>query len=149
MRGRKWAVLLKNDGLLPLEKGGTLAVIGPNAKAAQIMGGGSAQLNPHYMVSPWDGLLAKLGENALTYAAGCTNTLFEPLLNGPIEVDYFKGRAFEGPVAGHQSLESGTTFWIPPIGGSAVDPADFSARKRAKFTPDNAGLRSRFRRSSP
>ena len=138
--GAEGAVLLKNDGLLPLAKGGMLAVIGPNAKVAQIMGGGSAQLNPHYMVSPWDGLLAKLGENALTYAVGCTNALFEPLLMGPVEVDFFRGRAFSGPVAGHQTLESGTAFWIPPIGGGAVDPADFSARIGAKFTADTDGL---------
>ena len=54
-------MLLKNDGLLPLAETGTIAVIGPNAKVAQIMGGGSAQLNPHYAVSPWDGLVARQG----------------------------------------------------------------------------------------
>ena len=50
-------MLLKNDGILPLDPASTgrIAVIGPNAKVAQIMGGGSAQLNPHYRVSPWDG----------------------------------------------------------------------------------------------
>ena len=47
--GAEGAVLLKNDGMLPLDRSsGKIAVIGPNAKAAQIMGGGSAQLNPHY-----------------------------------------------------------------------------------------------------
>src|SRR5204863_4610707 len=56
--GAEGAVLLKNDGLLPLDvaHAGKIAVIGPNAKSAQIMGGSSAQLNPHYMVSPWEGL---------------------------------------------------------------------------------------------
>ncbi|MDZ7904575.1 MAG: glycoside hydrolase family 3 N-terminal domain-containing protein [Cypionkella sp.] len=45
--GTQSIVMLKNDrGILPLPKAGTLAVIGPNAKTAQIMGGGSAQLNP-------------------------------------------------------------------------------------------------------
>ena len=57
--GAEGAVLLKNDGMLPLDRpAGRIAVIGPNAKIAQIMGGGSAQLNPHYRVSPWDGLVA-------------------------------------------------------------------------------------------
>ena len=56
--GAEGTVLLKNDGLLPLGREGTIAVIGPNAKVAQIMGGRSAQLNPHYRVSPWDGLVA-------------------------------------------------------------------------------------------
>ena len=50
--GAEGAVLLKNDGLLPLRREGSVAVIGPNARVAQIMGGGSAQLNAHYAVSP-------------------------------------------------------------------------------------------------
>ena len=46
-------VLLKNEGLLPLKKNiKKLAVIGPNAKNAQIIGGGSASLMPHYQVQP-------------------------------------------------------------------------------------------------
>ena len=43
-------------------------MIGPNAKVAQIMGGGSAQLNPHYRVSPWEGLVAALGADPLPSA---------------------------------------------------------------------------------
>ncbi len=38
-------VLLKNAGALPFPKGTTVAVIGPNARAARIMGSGSAQLD--------------------------------------------------------------------------------------------------------
>ncbi len=44
-------VLLKNsDDLLPLnlDEIKTIAVIGENARWAQIMGGGSSQVNPHY-----------------------------------------------------------------------------------------------------
>ncbi len=94
--GAEGTVLLQNDGLLPLAKTGTVAVIGPNAKVAQIMGGGSAQLNPHYAVSPWDGLVSALGEAALSYAPGCTNHRFEPLLTGR-----FHGRILSWPgVAG-------------------------------------------------
>lgn len=78
--GAEAAVLLKNDGLLPLDPAtlGKIAVIGPNAKVAQIMGGGSAQLNPHYAVSPWQGLEAKFGEDRLIFAPGATNQRFEP-----------------------------------------------------------------------
>ena len=68
-------------------------MIGPNARTAQIMGGGSAQLNPHYRVSPWDGLVAALGgEDRLDYALGCTNQRFEPLLTGPLKVEFFASR---------------------------------------------------------
>ena len=46
-------VLLKNNDLLPLKSNvKNLAIIGPNAKEAQIIGGGSASLKPHYQAHP-------------------------------------------------------------------------------------------------
>lgn len=138
--GAEGAVLLKNDGLLPLARTGTLAVIGPNARVAQIMGGGSAQLNPHYAVSPWDGLAAALGDDALTFAPGCTNHRWEPLLKGTFTVEFHRGRNLQGPVVHRETLTDLQSFWIPPIGGGQVDPADFSARITGSFTPDASGL---------
>ncbi len=46
-------VLLKNDGILPLDKTALdrIAVLGPNAAEPRVMGGGSAQINAHYKVS--------------------------------------------------------------------------------------------------
>src|SRR5690606_16284317 len=90
--GADAAVLLKNDGVLPLASKGRIALIGPNAKTARIMGGGSAQLNAHYRVSPWEGLAAALGEERLAYAEGCTNHRFEPVIRGPFEVEFFANR---------------------------------------------------------
>ena len=53
-------VLLKNDGMLPLKKDiKKLAIIGPNAKEAQIIGGGSASLRPHYQVHPLEAIQEK------------------------------------------------------------------------------------------
>ena len=52
-------VLLKNDdGMLPIDRSSiaTLAVVGPNAERARIMGGGSASFTPHYRVPPLDAL---------------------------------------------------------------------------------------------
>ncbi len=69
--GAEGIVLLKNaGGILPLQAAGlqSIAIIGPNARTAQIMGGGSAQLNPHYRISPWDCLVAALGAERLAYA---------------------------------------------------------------------------------
>ena len=56
-------MLLRNEGVLPLEPGSlrTLAVIGPNADRAQIMGGGSASLRPHYRIAPLDAFRARFG----------------------------------------------------------------------------------------
>lgn len=138
--GAEGMVLLQNDGLLPLAPPkGRIAVIGPNAKVAQIMGGGSAQLNPHYAVSPWQGLVDRLGAAALTYAPGCTNHRWEPLFTGPLEVDFFADRSLSGPVAHHETLDKGTAFWVPPFAGGQVDPNAFSARMRGAFTPAESG----------
>ncbi len=138
--GAEGAVLLKNDGLLPLAKAGSVAVIGPNAKVAQIMGGGSAQLNPHYMVSPWQGLVNALGTEALTYAPGCTNDRFEPMLQGAFKVEFFAGKALQGAAVHSETLNDFMAFWIPPLGGGKVDPFNFSARVTGTFTPEVSGL---------
>jgi beta-glucosidase len=138
--GAEGAVLLKNDGLLPLAKEGTIAVIGPNAKVAQIMGGGSAQLNPHYAVSPWEGLVAAGGEERLTFAPGCTNHRHEPMLTGEFTVQFFAGRALQGPVLHEESMGAVLAFWFPPIGGGKINPGDFSARIRGQFVPEVSGL---------
>ncbi len=61
---RESVVLLKNDRqVLPLDPKSlkSIAVIGPNADAARIGGGGSAEVKPFYSVSPLAGLLNGLG----------------------------------------------------------------------------------------
>ena len=138
--GAEGAVLVKNDGVLPLAKAGTVAVIGPNAKVAQIMGGGSAQLNPHYMVSPWDGMVGAVGEANLRFAPGCSNHRFEPVLSGAFKVEFFAGKALQGPVAHTEVLNDLMAFWIPPLGGGKVDPFNFSARVTGVFVPEASGL---------
>ena len=139
--GAEGMVLLKNDGgLLPLpETIGTIAVIGPNARAARIMGGGSAQLNAMHAVAPWDGLAARLGTDRLVFAEGCTNHRWEPILSGDLTIDYFDNPNLEGsPV--HTGMEKNAVqFWIPPIGGGKVDPRAFSARLTSSFTPPLSG----------
>lgn len=138
--GAEGAVLLKNDGLLPLAREGSVAVIGPNAKVAQIMGGGSAQLNPHYAISPWDGLAMALGEGALSFAPGCTNHRFEPILAGDFTVQFFGGKVLQGPVLHEEKMGSVLGFWFPPLGGGKVDAFNFSARITGTFVPEASGL---------
>lgn len=78
-------VLLKNErNALPLQRSElrSIAIIGPNAQVAQIMGGGSAQVNPHYRVTPFEGILAKVGEQTtVQYEQGCTSHKQLPLMN--------------------------------------------------------------------
>ena len=51
-------VLLKNEEVLPFDKTkiSKIALIGPNVKDSQIIGGGSAGLKPHYEVHPLEGI---------------------------------------------------------------------------------------------
>ena len=61
---QKSAVLLTNDGTLPLDRGKTqrLAVLGRLAGLANTGDYGSSRVRPPYVVSPLDGLKAYLGE---------------------------------------------------------------------------------------
>lgn len=139
--GAQAMVLLKNDGdLLPLcDNLPTIAVIGPNARRARIMGGGSAQLNAMHAVSPWDGVTERLGSARVVFAEGCTNHRWEPLWSGDLTVDYFANTNLAGDPVHSEPLRDATQFWIPPIGGGKVDPKAFSARISGQFTPDATG----------
>ena len=140
--GAEGAVLLKNDGLLPLAqpREGRIAVIGPNAETAQIMGGGSAQLNPHYAISPLAALSNRLGQEALAHAPGCTNHRWEPLLKGRFRVEFFAAGQMDGTPLHVEEMTDLTAFWIPPVAGGAVSPTGFSARVTGSFTPQVSGL---------
>jgi len=69
-------VLLKNEhGILPLKPTGPIkvAIVGGNAKAAVLSGGGSAALKSSYFVSPYQGILDALSEGEkvdVTYCEG-------------------------------------------------------------------------------
>jgi len=73
-------VLLKNNNLLPLKSDiKNLAIIGPNAKEAQIIGGGSASLKPHYQAHPLEAFENKLGDQTnISYAKGCHTHKYLP-----------------------------------------------------------------------
>ena len=137
--GAAATVMLKNDGVLPLATSGKIAVIGPNAKTAQIMGGGSAQLNAHYRISPWQGLVSALGEDRLSFAAGCTNHRFEPILRGALTVEYFANQTLSGEPVHVGSMDEAQAFWIGQVAEGKVDPLHFSARIHGTFTPEASG----------
>lgn len=77
-------VLLKNEGavlpLRPKEQGiKKIAIVGGNAKASVLSGGGSAALKPSYFISPYDGFAKAIGSDVeLTYAEGAVGS-FTPL----------------------------------------------------------------------
>lgn len=141
--GAEATVLLKNDGLLPLDRTGLkrIAVIGPNSKVAQIMGGGSAQLNAHYRVSPWDGLVNALeGEDRLGFAQGATNQRFEPVIPGPLKAEYFASTDLSGGPVHAETMDAAQAFLIGALGGGNVDPTAFSLRVTGSCVPQENGL---------
>ncbi|APO87321.1 glycoside hydrolase family 3 protein [Marivivens sp. JLT3646] len=138
--GAEGMVMLKNDGVLPLSPEAKVALIGPNAKEVKIMGGGSAQLNPHYMVSPFDALLARIGVENLSFAKGCTNHRWEPILTGDFELSFYRGHDLTSEPAHTQSMDSVNAFWVPPFAGGQVDPTNFAAKITGTYTPTTSGI---------
>jgi beta-glucosidase len=70
---RESVVLLKNDGVLPLDgsKYKKVAVIGENAIRLHSFGGGSSEIKALYEICPYMGIMKELGGNAkVSYAPG-------------------------------------------------------------------------------
>ncbi len=76
-------VLLKNDGLLPLNKKDIkkVLVVGENAEIYHSHGGNSSAVKAFYEITPLRGIKNKFGEENVEYIKS-TNTRFEPI---PIE----------------------------------------------------------------
>lgn len=138
--GAAGMVLLKNDGVLPLDGARHIAVVGPNAKAARCMGGGSAQLNAHRQVSAWDGLENALGGNRLSHAAGCTNHRFEPVVTGKFRVDWFDNTELAGAPVHSETIVDLVQFLTENLAGGKVGLAGFSLRVTGGFAPAETGI---------
>ena len=145
-------VLLKNEGLLPLKKNiKKLAVIGPNAMEAQIIGGGSASLKPHYQVHPLEAVRERFGhETEILYSKGCHTHKYLPKINeGLMEekdgflVQYFNGDQFEENLLLEERL-TGNKFWV--FEGFAKDVIskeerpNISVKFSCTYKPDISGL---------
>jgi beta-glucosidase len=65
------AVLLKNDGILPLRESGSVAVIGEFARKPRYQGSGSSLINPTRIDNAWDAVSnLTAGQVELSYARG-------------------------------------------------------------------------------
>lgn len=139
--GAEGIVLLKNADVLPLAKQAlkTIAIIGPNARTAQIMGGGSAQVNAHYRVSPFDGIAAQTGDGIqLSYDLGATNYKLLPLLRSELAIEYFNNRELSGEATFRALASEAEFMWFNEV-GPGIDPNSFSARFTTRFTPEESG----------
>ena len=80
--GAEGIVVLKNENSVLPVTGKKVAVIGPNAKAKVLTGGGSAQLRSAWSSTPWQGLSEnKPSDVELSYSLGCAGAKFLPILD--------------------------------------------------------------------
>ena len=139
-------VLLRNDGLLPLDPGSirSLAVLGPNAGRAQLMGGGSAKLRPHYRISPLEALREAFGDEVeIRHERGADiDRSVPPVSAGALE-DGFALQVFGDPELSGDPVHrltrpDGILLFTDDV-GPGVDRDAFSYRARGRFTPDRDG----------
>ncbi|MGH8564885.1 MAG: beta-glucosidase H [Gammaproteobacteria bacterium] len=144
-------VLLKNGGVLPLDPAGlrTLAVIGPNADRAQIMGGGSASLRPHYRITPLQALRAHLGDRVpIRHERGCDIDRTTPRLGGTqlttpdgtpgLVLEFFADPDLAGPVV-YRRVSPDCRLLFVGEPAPEVPAETFSFRATGRFTPTDTG----------
>ncbi len=152
--GAEGIVLLKNEQhVLPLQREQltSIAMIGPNAKVAQIMGGGSAQVNAHYAITPFDGIVDKVGERVnVGYEQGCTNYRLLPLLDVGLllagtegtehgfAVEYLNSSDLSGSPVWKTVSRTSELTWFGEV-PEGVNPEQFSIRCTGRFTPQETG----------
>jgi beta-glucosidase len=134
-------VLLRNDAVLPFDASAirTLAVLGPNAERPQMMGGGSANLAPHYRISPLDALRARLGDDVDVRFERAVDIDRTPApIAAAFQIDFFAGASPSGAAVAHRKLRDGRLLVVDPL-PPGVDPADFSYRGTGTYVPDETG----------
>ncbi len=138
-------VLVANNGVLPLDPttAGSVAVIGPNARKAQIMGGGSATVQAYRNVSLMDALGEEYPDLDVRYAQGCDIersliALSAPMLKGKLRMEYFNGHDWSGPAVHARESGSGEmVFFGEP--GPGVNPEAFSVRASGVLVAEDTG----------
>jgi len=146
-------VLLKNaNSILPLdrERIRSIAVIGENADRAQVQGGGSAHVSPHYIKSPLEGIANKVGDKVkVGYEIGCTLHRRPPLVDSTwlttedgsrngLKLEFFDDLELSGSPVHTTVTENVELVWF---GESlpGIDPHRFSARLSGRFTAPKTG----------
>lgn len=137
---RRSFVLVRNQGgVLPLEPGGTVALLGAAARDARVLGGGSATVFPDHVISPLDGLTAALPEGTLTYALGA-----DPNEELAVADKGFELRAVcrdaDGTVIGTGSAPGGAIQWMGSDLPEGVTHEELhSVELTGTFTPRESG----------
>ena len=147
---RSGMVLLKNDGnLLPLDKTKikSIAVIGPDAYPAQVVGGGSAGVRPFTAVSYLEGISKYLGKDATVFYERGLPTLGEMAdatsfatddggKQAGLNLEIFNNPSLSGKSSVKRVVEHVNTDRSLSAGGSQ---SELSARWTGYFRPSMAG----------
>lgn len=127
----------------------SIALIGPNAGRAQIMGGGSANLRPFHRTSPLSAFGARLGDDLrITHEPGVDIDARPPLLSGPDVIDaegeqgftleVFDNPTWSGVPVGTANRDTGRIlFGTEPLPELALP--SFSVRASTTWTPSRSG----------
>jgi beta-glucosidase len=151
----KSIVLLKNDGVLPLDKATlrSVALVGPHAQKCRTGGGGSSQVDPWVSVSPLEGFRAKLPASvSVDCAPGVVVDSYKviPLPSRFLRTpdgksegllgEYFGNTNFSGqPV--FTRVDKGVDFdWSTSGPGGGIAATNYSARWTGTFTADETKL---------
>jgi beta-glucosidase len=142
-------VLLKNDGALPLfcDSLNRIAVLGPHAVSPSIMGGGSAQVTPHHLVTPLQTLSDVCGTaTEIVYERGCEIARSSTVVGGSVLVapegfrgEKYAGADFDGSILEHVQLDSLRMMSIGGVGDERK-VGDWSMRVAGTVIPEESGI---------
>lgn len=144
---RESIVLLKNENkTLPLKKDvKTVAVIGPNADAPEVLLG-NYNGQPTSSVTPLAGIKAKVGASTnVLYALGSTLTGSEgatvpaSATPGGFKAEYFNNKELQGQPALVRTDEQINFDWSRGRPAPEINEDGFSVRWTGKFTPPESG----------
>jgi beta-glucosidase len=145
-------ILLRNvDGLLPLDPStvGEVALVGPSAGRAQLLGGGSAIVRPHHEVQPVDGFVERLGADRVRHEPGADHSRFLPPLDAgwltstddpdrPVLVEYLANPDGTGDVVHDRTVRTlGARYFGGNVPGIEVER--FACRWTTTLVPDASG----------
>ncbi len=142
-------VLLRNDGVLPLDPAPLrrVAVLGPRAADPCLGGGGSARVIPHKVVGPLAELRAAFGEGVeVVHERGCDADRSPRVVGGPVlhAPNGFEGTVHVGPgltgeVFGQKHLDQLRVF-VFSSGAQEYPDGPWSMRVQGALVPEEDGV---------
>ena len=135
-------VLLKNDGVLPLQPGtlNRVAIIGPNAGVARLAGGGSAGVRHHPAQTPMAALAHRLGPGVeVVHELGCDVQRGTEPAEIPMVAEFFGNTNLDGEVLETTTSDSARFFWFPGEVPGVEAGQLYSARLTGTFVAEVSG----------